>query len=277
MNTFSFSVFHTALENVMRVERKRLATIQKELDVLPNGTLSVNRKGSKTYFVESANSVRRGVSRDLDLVYQLARKQFLLLQQQFLRKDVSSISRFMKQSDSEESKAMRLLKTYQQAGLDIARITLSPEDYRWMHSSYRSNPFRPEERRYVTSSGIRVRSKSERTIANRLELNGIPYRYEAEMELDISSIDNLNGTRHGQYKTYYPDFLIRRMNGSLVVWEHLGLLHLESYRASSFEKLFMYRQVGGVAEADMIFTVESDLVDINVLDEIIMRRILLSF
>ena len=143
-----------------------------------------------------------------------------------------------------------------------------------MNERYRSNQYHPESLQYITNSGIHVRSKSERTIGNRLERFGIPYRYEQEVEIDVSSMENIAGARLGKYKTYYPDFIIMRPNGEKIIWEHLGLLNHSDYRESAFEKIFIYRQVGLVKEKDMIITVESDLTDTSMLDDIIVRRVL---
>ena len=80
----------------------------------------------------------------------------------------------------------------------------------------------------------------------------------------------------GKYKAYHPDFLIKLPSGKHVIWEHLGLIDLEDYRESSFEKLFVYRQVGLVSEQYMITTYEQDLSDTRIIDDIIVRRIIMN-
>jgi len=71
-----------------------------------------------------------------------------------------------------------------------------------------------------TVRGELVRSKSEVIIANLLHGAGIDYSYERE----------LSGTAsHG---TVHPDFTFIDPAGDVLVWEHLGMLDREDYRAS---------------------------------------------
>ena len=74
------------------------------------------------------------------------------------------------------------------------------------------------------SSGMKVRSKSEEIIANILFTNHIPFRYEAPL--------TLNGS------TMYPDFTIKNpKNNSYTYWEHLGLMDKKEYNDHAMEKI----------------------------------------
>ena len=79
-----------------------------------------------------------------------------------------------------------------------------------MEAPYEKNPFHPEQLIYQTKSGILVRSKSERMIADFLSEHGIPFRYEAKLLIDG--------------KAYYPDFMILCEDDTLILWEHFGLM-----------------------------------------------------
>ena len=149
------------------------------------------------------------------------------------------------------------------------------EQYQWMHSFYPSNEMNPEELIYETYSGIKVRSKSERDIGNKLELYGIPYRYEQAMTLDTLWMDDEHGQALYSPKTYYPDFLIMTLSGQLIIWEHLGRVDLFSYRAHNMEKICAYRGRGEFDSRHLILTFESDLQNLDAVDEIIKRQILM--
>ena len=101
---------------------------------------------------------------------------------------------------------------------------------------------------YLTDSGIYVRSKSERTIANVLDQKGILYHYEAALALG------------GKKK--YPDFTIYRpFDGKTILWEHMGRMDDSVYRQKAIEKLALYAQYGFLPYDNLICTYEQDLHD----------------
>lgn len=119
-----------------------------------------------------------------------------------------------------------------------------------------------------------MRSKSERDIGNRLELYGIPYRYEQAFTLDVLWMDNEYGEALYSPKTYYPDFTIMTIRGELIIWEHLGRVDLFRYRSHNMEKISAFRQGGVLDCRHMILTFENDLIKSEKLDEIIKHQIL---
>ena len=68
-----------------------------------------------------------------------------------------------------------------------------------------------------------MRSKSERSIGNKLEDRGIVYWYDSVQDLDGGICS--------------PDFWIRKDSGLFVIWEHLGLLGDPKYDKQNERKL----------------------------------------
>ena len=126
------------------------------------------------------------------MIYALARKRYLIARKRLLESDLG-LRYTSKQSDPSVlvARVSSVLDDFEKSGLDISRITLTPEQYKWMHVNYRANPYRTEDLKYTSNSGTRVRSKSEKSIANRLEHYGIPYRYEPEIEIGGSKLDEI--------------------------------------------------------------------------------------
>lgn len=90
---------------------------------------------------------------------------------------------------------------------------------------------------HLSANGTAVRSKSEVIIADALSNRKIPFKYE-------EPFTGADGS------TRYPDFtIVDDDTGETYLWEHLGMLHVESYRKKWEKKLAWYR-ANGVDDAD---------------------------
>lgn len=270
----------TVLEFLLSLEKRKIEIWEKELAELPEGTLYLAFRSQRTYYQLAIGEHRRGITHDVDLTYKLARKRYLqvLLEEQndTLRhiNELSDPSRRLRpHSNEKRSKTEELLERYAKAGLTILRITCSEKQYQWVTARFRSNPLHPEELKYETYSGIKTRSKSEQSIGNALEIRGIPYRYEMELNLYVGWMENVSGMSSSGYKNYYPDFVIPLATGEMLIWEHLGRVDLEKYRTHNMEKISAYRQNGICDDDHLILTFEKDLEKLETLGQIIARRV----
>ncbi len=98
--------------------------------------------------------------------------------------------------------------------------------------------------KHQTDKGDLVASKSEEMIANMLFAMDIEYEYEKEMIL----------LGH----TVIPDFVIKRKNGKMKIWEHAGLLEMEEYARRFNEKLNIYEKAGFTRQDNLIVTRDVD-------------------
>lgn len=84
-----------------------------------------------------------------------------------------------------------------------------------------------------TNKGERVRSKSEKIIADELYRKMIPYKYEKPVKLNV----------RGNARTFYPDFTVmNRRTGKIIYVEHLGMMDNESYAINTINKLSIYEK-----------------------------------
>ena len=269
------------LRFLVRLEQKRCLQWEEELKNLPEGSLCIHFRGEKAYFLLRRNGTRTGITKDTELVYKLARKKYLQI---LIRERKSALFQACREAgaprlsaSSESSGAgslVKLLRRYESAGLDILRVTCTEEQYQWAKAPYRRNMSYPEELKYETRAGVKVRSKSEQSIGNALEERGIPYRYEMEHTLEVGWMEGARGAREGRYKSYYPDFVIPAADNMKIIWEHLGRMDLEEYRVHNNEKIAAYREGGLCDEAHLILTFEKDMNNLETLGEIIERRIM---
>ena len=237
---------------------------RKEALNLPDGMLHCVTRNGRVFFYNRYNGRRAGITGNRELVYALARKRYLALL-------ISAHEKATELSCNTNSLPLeKLLEYYTEKGLTLARITCSKEQYKWMEENYRRNPVDPEQRVYQTHSGLKMRSKSEQTIGNALERNGVPYRYEPEIRIDVGWMEDVSAP----YKTYYPDFVILTADGTEIIWEHLGRVDLKAYRDHNMEKISAYREGMGIDERQLILTFENDLRDLENIDRIVERRIM---
>lgn len=89
---------------------------------------------------------------------------------------------------------------------------------------------------------------------------GVPYRYE--MATTILG------------KIIYPDFTIRKADGTFVLWEHYGMTFDEDYAAKSEVRSARYEAEGYRRHTGLIITYENDIKAKEDIDKIIRRFIL---
>ena len=131
------------------------------------------------------------------------------------------------------------------SGDEVSYGNLKEELREWSQAEYRSNPNHPEHLVCKTPNGGYVRSKSELFIATFLQMNHIPYRYEAELELGDEII--------------YPDFTIRHpKTGATVILEHFGLYDNDRYFETFLRKLRAYRRCNYIPYYNLLMTYETN-------------------
>lgn len=96
----------------------------------------------------------------------------------------------------------------------------------------------------MTEYGEVVRSKSEKIIADKLFLKGIPYKYEQGLILEG--------------RTIFPDFTVMNPDTlEIFIWEHLGMVDNADYIRKNIEKLKLYERNGYYPGVNLILTYET--------------------
>ncbi len=103
----------------------------------------------------------------------------------------------------------------------------------------------PEEGQFLTIRGEKVRSKSEKILADMFEKSGIPYSYEPQLRINDGKI-------------LYPDFaLLNVRTRRTIYWEHFGLASDGEYAKNALSKLNSYEQAGFELGNDLIISIET--------------------
>ena len=115
----------------------------------------------------------------------------------------------------------------------------------WKKEIYEPMEINESVTEFFSNNGIRVRSKSELIIANMLEQNGIPYRYEYPLMLKGMG-------------TVRPDFTCLNIRTRKeYIWEHLGMMDNIAYANKNIVKIEAYEQSGYFLGKNMIMTFET--------------------
>lgn len=148
----------------------------------------------------------------------------------------------------------------------INPIMLSDEEFvkRWQEVEYEGKAFSDDTQGVITERGEKVRSKSEKIIADKLYVLGIPYRYEYPIVLD------------GKIKVY-PDFTILKMPEREEVYlEHFGMMDDPDYVEKVISKLSIYERNRIYIGINMFVTQETskNVLNTKALDELIRKLFL---
>lgn len=251
-------------EEMLSELKMRLEKANERLKQCPEGSLvQYNRGGRKTFFqVTNVNEARqrKGITRNIQLVKALTEKVYLQEEIGILEKDVQALVGFL--SKYEEPVFSNIHKNVPERFKILGENILIEKRDAWENEPYRISDYKPEMRRHLTSSGQKVRSKSEIIIAEKLHEYGIPFRYE--------QILTIGG------REFAPDFTIRSSSGKIFYWEHFGMTHDENYINYNRWKQGQYEQAGIVPWDNLIVTYDSEdgILNIPLIESEIIYRLL---
>ena len=224
-----------ALKQVMKKLQFENKQALQNLSLMPEGRLYQEKRGERFFYYQrigmGEKKIRKGITKNHKLLYQLARKEYLLVLTKSHQRSIEIIKRWESIISEPD------ICFWQQAAEDISKkfskltqeIFLLGDQYE-PYPNNRANMYL-DDIIHRTQKGVKVRSKSELIIADMLESIGIPYQYEAELSFEMHR--------------YYPDFtMIRPRDGKVIYWEHFGLTHDGEYLKKMDHKLEKYRNMG---------------------------------
>lgn len=235
--------------------------LNKKLKSFPDGRIKVKSRNNRTYYYLS-----KGDSRDIFLK---TKDQGLiedLIQKQYLEKVLSAS---IKEAEAWKSALDKLpgiaaedvYDTLSDERRKLVKPIITPIDRfvrEWEEKPYKKKVIGDDVPVYMTLKGERVRSKSEQIIADRLFLNGIPYKYECPLKVGS--------------KIIHPDFtILKRSERKEVYHEHCGKLDETGYTKESLPRISNYI-LNGFALGDRLFlSLESSVapLDVRVIDKMI--------
>lgn len=227
----------TMLENERKELEKVIASTEKRLKDSPKGYLRIAKKKNKIEYYYKTNE--KGISSgngkymkksEYPLAKKIAQRDYDMWIQKNARERLKAIDIFLRKYKKTNLKEVwEKMNPCRKSLLDAAII--SDEEYvkQWQMITYTGKEFF-DEQVIITERGERVRSKSEKIIADKLYFMGIPYRYEFPLRLK-------------DHVKIYPDFTILRMPEREEVYlEHFGMMDDSDYVNSAIYKLHTYER-----------------------------------
>ena len=237
------------MERICNQAKQRLANA-------PEGTLRLSKsQGCTQYYHCKKDSRPNGVyiqRMEKELVRQLAQKSYDEKILRYAENTLSGIKRILK--EYEDDKIESIFKDQhpeKQKLITPVEPTYQQKLECWMEESYIGRQFDEDASVIMTNKGIRVRSKSEKIMADYFDSIGLVYKYECPLHLK-------------PYGTIYPDFtFLSRRTGKEVYWEHEGMLDNPEYARAAVKKIELYEMNGIFPGEDMILTYETSTTVIN--------------
>ena len=243
------------IEEEIALEKRLLDDIEKKCNKYPERVLIISRRRNgkeKYYYRERTEKKRRYIRKsDKGVLQEITYGRFLKEQKVVLTENIRALKEATEKicNYDTESITKDLPKTYQKAA-EYLEGKLSERDI-----IQSENSIKPEGLSVTCSNGLKVRSKNEMVICEMLLFYGIKFRYE--MALTLSKIDiRDDGTAVLENKTIYPDFTIFLPDGSVIYWEHFGMLDRENYREDFTGKMLLYYDNGIYCPKNLIITMD---------------------
>ena len=248
------------LKHMLTEEKKRLEKIIRQakqgLQSAPEGYLRISKGKKKPRYYHCMEDVRSGAyisNKNVELPGLLAQKTYN--------------HQVMKKAEVRLKQITKILEDYSDSEIEELYTSLSEERRKlitpveplweqvvqqWLQQPYLGKQFQENMPVILTNKGMRVRSKSEKTIADYFDQHGIPYKYECPLYLE-------------GYGIIYPDFTIMSAkNGKVIYWEHFGRMDDPGYARKTVKKIDLYEKNGLFQGVRLIMTYETEHSVLNV-------------
>ncbi len=248
---------------ILKREEAYLLDVQEKTEMIlrdaPEGVLRVSSSHHipQFYLYRDAEGTQnsKGIylpSSQIELVKQLATKAYAGDVQKFVSRKLAGIRRFLGQYQEDDVDSVLRKQSEIRQGL-ISPVEPLWEDVlrEWHEKPFQGKGFTEKDPLILTNSGLRVRSKSERSMADYFDAEGVLYKYECPIYLE-------------GFGYVYPDFtfLVRKRRME-IYWEHLGKMDDVRYVNKAIRKIDAYEKNGIYVGKNLILTYETQEVPLN--------------
>lgn len=246
--------------NEMKGEyEKLLEPISRQIEFVPEEKLRVSQSnGTHTYYTrDRKDSAKTGwkylAKKEMGRASELAQYEYASKLKKEIDRQIKAINQLTKTVNYQY-----VANAYKELPIGKKELVrpylISDEEYAelWMKEEFVPKDFMEGSPEIYSEKGERVRSKSEKIIADKLYSLGIPYKYEAPLYL--SGIGKI-----------YPDFtLLNFTERKEMYWEHFGMMDKPEYAEKAVRKISSYEKNGIYPGQNLIITFETSSYPINI-------------
>lgn len=242
------------LKDLLLTEQFRLEQIIKEtklsLTKAPEGSLRLSKTQHYFQYYQCTDENKHGkyiAKNNQELAQKLAQKAYDEKVLKLAEKRYFQLKKLTENYEDDE-----LEKIYQQEHEERQKLiypiakTWEQKVSEWKNKEYNRKAFQEGIPVILTEKGERVRSKSEKIMADYFFRHGIEYKYECPLYLEGVG-------------TVYPDFtFLSRKSGEEVYWEHCGMVDEPNYARSMVRKIYAYEKSNIFQGERLILTYETE-------------------
>ena len=242
------------LKSLLLAEQVRLEKIIKNTQIrlssAPEGTLRLSHSNSylQCYHCTNENKLGQYIGKGNDeLIQRLAQKSYDEKVLSLAEKRLNQIKKLLKDyEDDEIEQIFQKEHKVRQKLIQPVEPTWEQRVSEWKSIEYQGKGFSEDIPVILTERGERVRSKSEKIMADYFYRHGIEYKYECPIYLKGIGI-------------VYPDFtFLSKKIGKEVYWEHNGMVDEPLYARNMVRKIDAYESNGIFPGERLILTFETE-------------------
>ena len=240
-------------DELLRYEKKikhELEIIKGEKNKYPKGKLRVSVNHGNPQYYRVLEDKKHGETylskkKEMNTIRKLAQKEYSLKLIKGMEKSIKVIERAKIAYEKVEWLNVYLGLSEERKKLVVPNKLDGDYVKEWQNATYQGKKFQDDDPEIYTEKGERVRSKSEKMIADKMNLMGIPYKYECPLKL-------ANGIIR------YTDFtVLNPKTRDIKYWEHLGKMGDIDYIIYNLKKIAEYERNDIVLGDQLILTAES--------------------
>ncbi len=236
--------------------KKIIDKIRLELKDAPKEKLRISKKGNIVqYYIVSSEIIKDRVNgrylktSEFEIAKKIAQRDYDKKVLENAEKELKMLEKIDNNIFTDLSEVYSKQNEYRKALINP--YVLPDKEYieDWLREDYKGLDYKNDIEIYSVK-GEKVRSKSEKIIADSLYYNKIPYKYEKPLIMDGMTV--------------YPDFTVLNVKERKeIYWEHFGMMDNEEYSKNAVKKLQIYENSGYHMGEQVVYSFESRLAPLD--------------
>lgn len=248
-NEYMKGLKQSLLEEELRLQQIIKETKARLVDA-PKGRLRLSKSNGQVQYYQYLEKSKKGIYIPKDkqeLAKKLAQKSYDEKVLHLAEKRYSQITKLTKDYEDEEIEKMYVREHIERQKLIVpVEMPWEQKMDEWKQMEYKGKAFQEGCPVILTEKGERVRSKSEKIMADYFFRHGIEYKYECPLYLEGVG-------------TIYLDFtFLSKKSRKEVYWEHCGMIDDPNYARNMVRKIHAYEKNNIFQGERLILTYETE-------------------